>query len=149
MAGGSTQRVSEHFPVGSRDVQVLPGSPYDQRTIMPLDRSADDRVILGYRKTESATTAIVGDAQHEMRHLTEVLLRHQASSAGWHLLSASVISDEGMFIAGEGIDPTGEPWLFLATLPPQVFGTYAESRDHSPVSSNLPDTRSPRPLEHH
>ena len=52
-----------------------------------------------------------------MRPLREVLSSLGVNVAGWELSAATAVSDDGLTIAGYGVDPAGRTEAWVATLP--------------------------------
>jgi probable HAF family extracellular repeat protein len=82
--------------------------------------SADGAVIVGNGRLASPTDfrahAFVWDPTHGLRLLEDVLVSDGIDLAGWSLLSAEAISDDGLTIVGQGVNPEGEPEGWIAHL---------------------------------
>lgn len=81
-----------------------------------LDASADGSVIVGWSQTaaNAISTAVIWDAVNGMRDLQDVLTNDlNLDLSGWTLWEAEAISDDGLTIAGTGVNPDGfsEPWI--------------------------------------
>lgn len=73
--------------------------------------------------------AIIWDQLHGVRNLQRVLeVEYGLALAGWTLKSASTVSDDGMVIVGNGLNPFGqtEAWLINLSIP---------RTNHSPSSN--------------
>jgi probable HAF family extracellular repeat protein len=74
-----------------------------------------DAVVRSEGEFEQITNAaFIWDTDHGMRDLKTVLeTEHELDLAGWQLTSAVDISDDGLVIAGNGINPQGqvEGWV--------------------------------------
>ena len=88
------------------------------------DVSADGSVIVGYSVTSGdiyhngTKQAFIWDNQHGMRNFQNVLVNdYGLNSTGWSLLEVTGISDNGMVIVGNGINPNGYEEAWIATVP--------------------------------
>ena len=79
--------------------------------------SADGSVIVGYSINASGIEAFVWTQASGMRRLHDVLTAQGIDLAGWTLLSAQAVSDDGTVIVGTGLDPQGLEEAFRAVLP--------------------------------
>jgi len=62
--------------------------------------------------------AFIWDAKHGMRSLKDVLINDYGMNlTGWMLEKARGISDDGLTIVGEGVNPNGIPKGWIATIP--------------------------------
>jgi probable HAF family extracellular repeat protein len=82
------------------------------------DTSADGSLIVGQGRTASGNEAFLWDPAHGMRLLAEVLTNdYGLDLTGWTLVSAMAISDDGLTIAGNGINPSGVQRGWVAVIP--------------------------------
>ncbi len=84
----------------------------------------DGSVIVGYSTTSGTDTglstreAFIWDAAHGMRNLKQVLVNvFHLDLTDWVLRWATGVSDDGLTIAGWGINPAGNTEAWLATIP--------------------------------
>jgi uncharacterized membrane protein len=97
----------------------LPGGPLFS---VAHAMSADGSVVVG-RSAVGGTLprgddrAFIWDADHGMRDLADVLTGLGADLTGWKLTIPRAISDDGLTIAGVGINPGGREEAFIATVP--------------------------------
>jgi uncharacterized membrane protein len=85
---------------------------------MGVDASADGSVIIGTAEGDTwwinGGTAFLWTADEGMRRIRDVLMHDCGLDlTGWQLTGAVGISDDGMTIVGNGINPSGlaEPWI--------------------------------------
>jgi cysteine-rich repeat protein/probable HAF family extracellular repeat protein len=85
-----------------------------------LDASADGSVVVGSTGTGSSTQATIWTAAGGVRRLVDVLTQDYNLSgfAGWTLREAVAISNNGLAIAGNGINPSGQTEAWLVELTP-------------------------------
>jgi uncharacterized membrane protein len=68
---------------------------------------------------EPGSDAFIWDATSDQsRRISDVLTGLGVDLQGWRLTSAEAISDNGLFIAGTGIDPQGKAQAWIANLAP-------------------------------
>jgi hypothetical protein len=78
------------------------------------DMSIQRPVAVGYGESDFGDEAFIWDPLHGVRNLQEYLVEELGLDlAGWQLLQARRISDDGHTIVGMGINPDGayEPWV--------------------------------------
>jgi probable HAF family extracellular repeat protein len=98
----------------------LPGGAFYS---LANDLSADGSVIVGYSVTSGdihngTKQAFIWDSQNGMRNFQNVLVNdYGLNLTGWSLLEATGISDNGMVIVGNGINPNGYEEAWIATVP--------------------------------
>jgi probable HAF family extracellular repeat protein len=93
----------------------LPGGAVDSEA---LDVSADGSIVVGRAHDESGARAFIWDSANGLRSIEELLVaRHGLDLAGWTLLEATAVSDDGQTIAGVGLDPDGRREAWRAVLP--------------------------------
>jgi uncharacterized membrane protein len=95
----------------------LPGGTFDS---FAFSVSGDGQRIVGYGKTETGAKAFIWDQIQGMRDLQTVLETEglAAPLAGWTLLEARAISDDGSTIVGYGRNPDGQFEAWRAQLTP-------------------------------
>lgn len=103
---------------------ALPMLPGSSNFGEASDASADGGFIVG----ESNGKAFIWDAQHGTRDLQQLLISNGHDLAGWTLLRANAISDDGKVVAGIGLDAEGdlEGWvadLTITCTPPASIGS--------------------------
>jgi uncharacterized membrane protein len=78
----------------------------------------DGGVVVGSSSGTTVTEAFIWDSQHGMLSLTDVLVANglAAQVAGWTLTEARAISDDGLTIAGFGINPDGDTEGWITTI---------------------------------
>lgn len=111
LPGGSSDLKAISFD-GSRIV----GSSIESFEFIP------DPTLAGGGDYQAHSAAIIWDAQHGVRNLKQVLeIDFGLDLTGWQLISAEDISDDGLTIAGNGIDPSGqeEGWVAHLTSVPE------------------------------
>lgn len=82
------------------------------------DVSGDGSIIVGISSSASDYQAFLWDAENGMRSLKQVLVGdHGLDLTGWRLVSADGISADGRTIVGSGINPSGVPEGWIATIP--------------------------------
>jgi uncharacterized membrane protein len=89
--------------------------------------SADGSVVVGRSAVggmlpQTDDRAFIWDADHGMRDLADVLTGLGADLTGWKLTIPRAISDDGLTIAGVGINPAGREEAFIATVPEPAAG---------------------------
>lgn len=81
--------------------------------------SGDGSVVVGASDGPAGREAFVWDEERGMRSLRDLLVReHGLDLAGWTLLEATAVSDDGRTIAGYGRNPDGRTEAWIARLPP-------------------------------
>jgi hypothetical protein len=75
--------------------------------------SGDGSLIAGIGGGEAAVWTAGGGTQS----LFELLLAGGAPVSGWSLLDITGVSADGLTLAGNGLDPMGQPQGFIATIP--------------------------------
>lgn len=97
--------------------EVLGTLPGDV-TSYALDASGDGGVVVGYSADDQGgRTAVVWLPHVGLRSLHDVLENLGDPVAGWVLREARGVSDDGLGIAGWGVNPDGLERGFVATLP--------------------------------
>lgn len=90
----------------------LPGGRFFSQA---LGVSADGSVVVGRGNSSSSLgdEAFIWDETNGMRSLQNLLESEGIDLAGWNLLNAAAISNDGLSIVGTGINPGGnrEAWL--------------------------------------
>ena len=80
--------------------------------------SGSGSIIVGYGPTATGDVALIWDADHGMRSLEAALAAdYQTQIAGWKLLRATAISNDGHTIAGYGTNPQGQTEAWIVKLP--------------------------------
>ena len=92
----------------------LPGGEFES---LAFDVSADGSVVVGTGRSAQGNEAFVWDAAHGMRTVRQALAAAGVSTAGWRLIEAYGVSDDGTRISGFGINPRGQNEAYLAVLP--------------------------------
>ena len=94
----------------------LPGGGFDG---LANDVSGDASIVVGSGNSASGGEAFIWDSTRGMRSLREVLLDLALGPilSGWTLLEATGISDDGLTIVGEGINPSGQSEAWIAVIP--------------------------------
>jgi uncharacterized membrane protein len=77
--------------------------------------SGDGSVVVG-RGSTPAFHAFVWTREHGMQMLQDVLSDRGAHTSGWVLRQANAVSEDGLRIAGEGVNPEGLEEAWLAVL---------------------------------
>ena len=104
---------------------VLLESPISFDSTNAIDVSSDGLLIVGSARNDSEVTDVFRFPQAilwrdgEAFVLQDLLMEQYGLAnelAGWHLTSATAISDDGTVIAGQGIDPDGFSAAWVATL---------------------------------
>jgi len=91
-----------------------------------LDVSADGSVIVGEGYSASGRDAFIWDSVFGMRKVSDVLTGLGLDLTDWTLESCSGISDDGLTLVGNGINPSGEMGAWIATIPePATVGLRA------------------------
>lgn len=93
-----------------------------------MSASYDGTVVVGVANAIGEIPEIVGEAfiwdvQHGMRALSAVLTEeHGINLQGWMLYAATAVSADGQTIVGYGLNPSGSPEAWVATIPePSTF----------------------------
>ncbi len=90
----------------------LPGGDTDS---IAWDTSTGGAVVVGRGQTAGGDEAFIWTSHTGMMNLREVLTNdYGLDLAGWSLTSARGISDDGMTITGEGVDPSGSDQGWVA-----------------------------------
>ncbi len=93
----------------------LPGGEFESSA---YDVSADGSVVVGAGQTDSGYRAFIWKADTGLRNLKEVLSSDFGLElAEWELTRANAISDDGLTIVGEGINPDGLTEAWVAHIP--------------------------------
>lgn len=83
-----------------------------------VDVSGDGSVVVGNSDSAAGREAFIWDEAHGMRSLKTVLAEEYGLDlSGWELERAEAISDDGMTIVGEGVNPLGLDEVWVVTLP--------------------------------
>jgi uncharacterized membrane protein len=105
---------------GVTSIGVLPGT----FNSAALDASADGRTVVGGSTNFSDFKAFIWDPVNGIRDLQQMLVGLGVDLTGWSLTAATAISDDGLTIAGNGINPAGlqEAWVVQLAVPePSTF----------------------------
>jgi probable HAF family extracellular repeat protein len=82
------------------------------------DVSANGSVVVGYGSTSAGNEAFIWDTLNGMRNLKSVLESdYGLDLTGWQLNVAYAVSDDGKVLVGYGVNPSGYPEAWLATVP--------------------------------
>jgi len=82
------------------------------------DVSGDGSVVVGESRAALGSEAFIWDGTNGMRNLGDVLVSdYGLDLTSWILLSARGISDDGLTIVGEGVNPAGYEESWIATIP--------------------------------
>jgi len=118
---------------GMKGLGDLPGGRFQS---CAYDVSADGSVVVGFADSgtgDDGVEAFIWHAEHGMTSLKKVLTdKFALDLTGWVLEKARGISDDGLTIVGEGINPDGVLKGWIATIPkavthsksPQPIGVY-------------------------
>lgn len=99
---------------GMESLGDLPGGPVGS---VASAVSADGSVVVGRSETAIGEEAFLWTPADGMRRLKDVLeLDLGLDLAGWTLVSAQDVSDDGSYVVGEALDPAGGAQAFLAYL---------------------------------
>jgi len=98
---------------GMTGLGFLPGSVDVSRA---TDVSCEGLVVVGFAQGEGGQ-AFVWDPYNGMRGLRTILTRYGVGTSGWQLRGAASVSEGGIVIVGNGINPDGRLEAWLATLP--------------------------------
>jgi len=80
--------------------------------------SGSGSIIVGYGPTVAGDIALIWDVDHGLRSLEAALAAdYQTQIAGWKLLRATGISNDGHTIAGYGMNPEGRTEAWIVKLP--------------------------------
>lgn len=96
----------------------LPAGSYSSA----VDATADGSIVVGGATTGTDSDPFIWDEAHGMRNLVDVLINDyglDAELAGWDLIEATAISDNGKVIVGNGINPEGNFEAWRADLVPE------------------------------
>ncbi|RIK71970.1 MAG: PEP-CTERM sorting domain-containing protein [Planctomycetota bacterium] len=96
----------------------LPGG---RRFSSAEDVSADGAIVVGQGESAIGPEAVLWDATHGLRRVTDRLTELGLDLSGWTLSAAWAISADGTTIVGNGINPSGqtEAWLANITAVPE------------------------------
>ena len=87
-----------------------------------FDVSADGSVIVGYGTTDLGSEAFIWTETSGMVNLKDTLVNdYGLDLTGWILSEATAISDDGLTIAGYGVNPDGNTEAWVATIPEPVI----------------------------
>ena len=93
----------------------LPGGAFES---LARATSANGQVVVGFASASVGPDAFIWDAGHGMRSLSDVLTNNFGEDlTGWELTEATDISADGTVIVGYGINPSGQPEGWMATIP--------------------------------
>jgi probable HAF family extracellular repeat protein len=82
------------------------------------DLSADGSVLVGnYRNTSAVDRAYIWTTEHGMRDMRTAFMEMGLMLPGWTLTRVHGISDDGLTIVGEGINPNGHNEGWVAVIP--------------------------------
>lgn len=83
--------------------------------------NADGSLIGGFSETASGNEAFIWDATNGMQRAQDYLASFGLSTTGWTLTTVYGISDDGMTLAGSGINPDGrnEGWFAQVSAVPE------------------------------
>lgn len=80
--------------------------------------SGDARRIVGWGTASEIDTAIIWDETGNVHRVMDLLSPNdRAAATGWRLSRARGISEDGRYVVGEGVDPSGATEAWLVTLP--------------------------------
>jgi probable HAF family extracellular repeat protein len=80
--------------------------------------SSSGSIIVGYGPTATGDIALIWDADHGLRSLEAALTAdYQTQIAGWKLIRATAISNDGHTIAGYGTNPQRQTEAWIVNLP--------------------------------
>jgi probable HAF family extracellular repeat protein len=113
ISGGSIEAFRWTSQTGMQPLGDLAGGDFESDAI---GVNGDGSLIVGFSAGDKGMGAFVWDEQHGMRDLQDLLVSGFALGpqlGGWHLASATDISDDGRTIVGYGLNPDGhfEAWL--------------------------------------
>jgi uncharacterized membrane protein len=92
----------------------LPGGEFHS---IAFALSADGSVIGGFGHTEAGQQAFVWDKEHGMRALVDVLREAKVPGLdGWSFTEVTGVSADGNVLAGNGVNPDGQPEGWVAAL---------------------------------
>lgn len=92
----------------------LPGGAFSSEA---YDVSGDGSTVVGQSNSDNGSEAFIWDNTNGMRSLEDVLINDfNLDLTGWSLYQANAISDDGLIIAGSGINPDGNTEAWIATL---------------------------------
>jgi uncharacterized membrane protein len=93
----------------------LPGGALDAQAMAV---SGDGSIVVGEGTTDLGGRAFIWDATNGMRQLDQVLADTLGLDLeGWTLIRARGVSDDGLTIIGQGINPSGEDEGWIAFIP--------------------------------
>jgi uncharacterized membrane protein len=81
--------------------------------------SADGSIIVGSCAGERGPEAVIWDDVRGVRRVRELLVQEfnlEEVVRGWKLRSATAISADGTVVAGDGVNPDGEPEAWIADI---------------------------------
>jgi uncharacterized membrane protein len=115
---GTSERGVEAFcwtaNTGLQGLGDLPGGEFHS-TAFAL--SGDGSLIGGFGTSDAGTEAFVWDQEHGMRALAQVLRESKTVGLdGWKLTEVTGISANGAVLAGNGVNPQGQPEGWVAAL---------------------------------
>lgn len=108
---------------GMQPLGVLPGSVPASEA---YDTHADGSGIVGTAASDEGQAAFVWDAERGMRTVKEILEEAGIDLSGWYLHYAWALSDDGLTVVGDGLNPDSEEEAWVAYLPePSPLGFLA------------------------
>jgi len=99
--------------------EILEPLPSGYNHGVATDISADGNVVVGFLYRQDGSDAFVWDFVNGSRLLKDILVDDcglTAELAGWRLVSARAISDDGRKIVGGGTNPAGIPEAYIAEI---------------------------------
>ena len=81
------------------------------------DVTFDGSVIVGRGRTSIGSRAAIWFPDRQIMRVDEVLAALGIDVGGWQLNSAQFVSDDGLTIIGQGLNPSGSPEAWIAVIP--------------------------------